>query len=215
MKKYLINNNSDNLILFFTGWGCDEFEFAHLKSKSDVLLLYEYLDLNLDFDFSQYKKLDLIAFSAGVFIASIFNFDKYKINEIENKLALDGNPYLFDEYFGLSKKMQEILYSVNEENADEFAKNYLVKTQDEIEKFNHSKRTIDSSRAEFRALAEFYKINKENIKNIFNKAIIGEDDTIFNVQAQKEFYKEKLKIIKDARHNPFFKIESYEEIFKL
>lgn len=55
MKRYLVNKNSDNLLIFFTGWGCDEFEFEHLESNSDVLILYNYSDLNLDFDFSQYK----------------------------------------------------------------------------------------------------------------------------------------------------------------
>ena len=33
MKKYLINKNSDTLLIFFTGWGCDEYEFEHLKIK--------------------------------------------------------------------------------------------------------------------------------------------------------------------------------------
>ena len=41
MKKYLINNNSDSLLIFFTGWGCDEYEFEHLESDCDVLLFYD------------------------------------------------------------------------------------------------------------------------------------------------------------------------------
>ena len=41
MKQYLINKNSDELLMFFTGWGCDEYEFEHLDSKFDVLLLYD------------------------------------------------------------------------------------------------------------------------------------------------------------------------------
>ena len=62
MQKYLIDNNSDKLLLFFTGWGCDEYEFEHLNADSDVLLLYNYSDLGLDFDFSKYKEINLIAF---------------------------------------------------------------------------------------------------------------------------------------------------------
>lgn len=68
MKQYLINNISDSLLIFFTGWGCDEYEFKHLKSSSDVLVLYDYSDLDLNFDFSKYKNFDLIAFSAGVLL---------------------------------------------------------------------------------------------------------------------------------------------------
>ena len=87
MQKYLINKNSDNLLIFFTGWGCDEFEFEHLETNSNVLLLYNYSDLNLDFDFSEYKKFNLIAFSAGVFIASIFDFD-FVLNYIRDRVPL-------------------------------------------------------------------------------------------------------------------------------
>ncbi len=213
MKQHFINKNSDKLIMFFTGWGCDEYEFEHLESESDVLLLYDYSDLNLDFDFSKYNKIDLIAFSAGVFAASIFNFSRFKMPKPDKKIAIDGNPYLFDEHFGLSKDMQELLYNVNDKNADEFARNYLVKTDEEWANFRHSRRTTQSCQMELDSLKELYKINKQNIKDIYDEAIFGEDDPIFNISAQKEFYKNRLHFIKNARHNIFFKIKNYEQLF--
>ena len=209
MKNFLINNNSNKLIIFFTGWGCDEYEFEHLKSDCDVLILYDYIDLKLNFDFSKYQKFDLIAFSAGVFAASIMNFDF----EIENKIALSGNPYLFDEKLGLSNEIQDILYNITEENADNFARNYLVKTDEEWQKFNHSKRTIESCKEEFIALKEIYKSKKEDIKDIYSHAFIGDSDKIFNPIIQKEFYKNRLTIIQNARHNLFFRIKNYSDIF--
>ena len=208
MQKHLINNNSDKLLIFFTGWGCDKFEFEHLKSASDTLLLYDYSDLKLDFDFSKYKEFNLIAFSAGVFISSIFNFE-FKINK---KIALSGNPYLFDEYLGLSAKIQNVLCNVTAETADDFARNYLVKTEDEFKKFHHSRRTIESCKAEFESLKTIYQDNKQNIFDNFDMALIGEYDPIFNVSAQKEFYTDRIHIIKNARHNLFFRVNSYEEI---
>ena len=213
MKQHLINKNSDKLLLFFTGWGCDEYEFEHLESEFDVLLLYDYSDLNLDFDFSKYKKINLIAFSAGVFVASIFNFSRFKINKPDKKIAIAGNPYLFDEYLGLSKEIQKLLYNVNENNADEFARNYLIETDEEWKKFHHSKRTTESCKREFNSLKELYKINKQNIKDIYDEAIFGENEPIFNISAQKEFFKNRLHYIKNARHNIFFKIKNYEQLF--
>ncbi|MBO6087749.1 DUF452 family protein [bacterium] len=210
MKQCLISKNSDTLLIFFTGWGCDEYEFEHLKSDCDVLLLYDYTNLNLDFDFSKYKNFDLIAFSAGVFTASIFKFDF----EINKKIAISGNPYLFDEHLGLSSEIQNILYNINEENADYFARNYLIKTDDEWENFRHSKRTFESCRVEFDSLKEIYKANKQNVKDIFDFAIIGDNDKIFNLSAQKEFYGEKLFIAQNAGHNLFFRLENYEELFE-
>jgi len=207
LKKHLISKNSENLIIFFTGWGCDEYEFEHLKSKSDVLLFYDYSDLNFDFDFSKYKKIDLMAFSAGVFIASIMEFN-FKINK---NIAISGNPYLFDEYYGLSKEIQDILFNITEENADNFAKNYLVKTDEEWKIFHHSKRTLESCKLEFSSLKDLYKSHKQKIKNIYDIALMGDDDHIFNISAQREFYGEKLKLLKNARHNLFFRMNEYEQ----
>ena len=211
MQTYFIDNSSNKLLIFFAGWGCDEYEFEHLNSESDVLILYNYLDLNLVFDFSKYKEFNLIAFSAGVFVGSIFNFD-FKINR---KIAIDGNPYLFDEKFGLSKEVQKLLYNITEENANDFARNYLVKTDEEWKNFHPSRRTLESCCIEFDCLKEIYKKQIQNIKNIYDYALIGEDDPLFNVSYQKEYYGDKLKIIKNARHNLFFRINKYEDIFKL
>ena len=208
MKKYLINNNSDTLLLLFAGWGADEYAFEHLKADFDVLILYDYSNLNLDFDFSKYKTFYLISHSAGVFAASVLNFD-FKFNK---KIAISGNPYLFDEYFGLSKEIQNKLCSITEENAAEFAKKYLVKTVEEYKNFRPSKRSMESCMAEFEKLKENYKENFDKIKDIYDLAYIGGDDLIFNVQAQKEFYKERLHIVKNARHNMFYRLKSFEQI---
>lgn len=211
MKKFLINNNSEKLILFFTGWGCDEYEFEHLKTDSDVLILYDYQDLVLDFDFSKYNEINLIAFSAGVFAASVFEYD-FKINK---KIVIDGNPYLFDEHFGLSSDIQNLLYNISEENAQDFAKNYLIKTEQEWNNFHISKRSLESCKVEFDSLKELYVTNKNKIKDIFDVAIFGDEDKIFNIAAQKEFYGKRFKTVKNSRHNIFFKINSYEQIFNL
>ena len=210
MKKYLMDKNSDSLLIFFTGWGCDEIEFKRLESKSDVLILYDYTDLSLDFDFSKYKIFNLISLSAGVFVASIYNFDF----EIDKKIAISGNPYLFDEKLGLSKEIQDVLCNITIENAEDFARNYLIKTDDEWKIFHPSNRTLESCNFEFESLKKIYDDNKQNIKDIFDSALIGDDDKIFNVSTQKEFYGKRLKIIKNARHNIFFRINSYEQILQ-
>ena len=208
MQKYFINNNSDKLILFFSGWGCDEYEFEHLQSDSDVLILYDYQDLNFDFDYSKYTVVNLIAFSAGVFAASVLD-----LGGINKKIAISGNPYLFDERLGLSGVIQEVLCNITEANADDFAKNYLVKTDEEWEKFHHSRRTPDSCGTEFCKLKKLYEQNRSNIKDIYDAALFGEYDKIFDVSAQKDFYKSRINIIKNARHNLFFRINKYEELW--
>ena len=162
----------------------------------------------MDFDFSKYKTFYLISHSAGVFAASVLNFD-LKFNK---KIAISGNPYLFDEYFGLSKEIQDKFCNITEENATEFARNYLVKTDEEYKNFRPSKRSMESCMAEFEKLKENYKENFDKIKDIYDLAYIGGNDLIFNVQAQKEFYNERLHIVKNARHNMFYRLKSFEQI---
>lgn len=43
-------------------------------------------------------------------------------------------------------------------------------------------------------------------------AYIGEEDSIFNVSAQEKFYKDRLHIIKNARHNMFYRINNFQQI---
>lgn len=211
MKQFFINNNSNKLILFFAGWGCDEYEFEHLKTDCDVLILYDYLNLDLDFDFSKYEEVNLLAFSAGVFVATLFDFG-FKINK---KVAMSGNPYLFDEKFGLSSKTQDILFNVTEEIAEDFARNYLVKTGEEWKNFHPANRTLESCQIEFNALKKIYQSNIQNIKDIYDIVFAGEEDPLFDINAQKEFYGNKLRIIKNSRHNLFFRIKTYDDILSL
>lgn len=211
MRQYFIDKKSDKLLLFFAGWGCDEYEFEHLESASDVLILYNYTDLELDFDFSKYREVNLISFSAGVFVASVFNFD-FKVNK---KIALDGNPYLFDEKLGLSKAVQKLLTGITEENAEEFARNYLVKTDEEYKNFHPAKRTPESCETEFECLRKIYNSQKQNIKDIYDYAIFGEHDPLFNVSEQKKYYQDRIRLVKNARHNIFFRIKSFEDIYGL
>lgn len=211
MKQYFLDKSSDKLLLFFTGWGCDELEFLHLKSASDVLFLYDYCDLNFNFDFSKYREINLLAFSAGVFVSSIMDFD-FKINK---KIGVSGNPYLFDEYFGLSKEILEVFRNITEENCEAFARDYLVKTDEEFKNFHPSGRTIESCNIELDKLKEIYISKKSEIKDIFDLVITGDSDPIFNLDAQKEFYGDKLRIIKNARHNLFFRIDGYKDLLEL
>lgn len=49
---------------------------SNLQDSKDVLILYDYQNLELEFDFSKYRQIDIIAYSAGVF----YNLDNGKRN---------------------------------------------------------------------------------------------------------------------------------------
>lgn len=211
MQYYYQNNDSRDLIVFFSGWGCDYNQFADLHDLKDVLILYDYQDLELDFDFSRYENIYVIAYSAGVFIASIF---ADKLPNVRQKVAVCGNPYLFDEKIGISRENILVFKGITLDNYLDFRRKYMVVTDEEYERYNRleSLRTIESCAKEMRALQKLYAKYKDSINPQFDKAIAADKDLIFNIEAQKEFYKEKLRIIKNAKHHIFFRFRGFEDI---
>lgn len=73
MQYCLWDNHAEDLIVFFAGWGCDDNQFVNLHDRKNVLILYDYQNLRLDFDFSAYKNIDVLAYSAGVFVAAVLS----------------------------------------------------------------------------------------------------------------------------------------------
>ena len=211
MQKYFLDNNSDKLILFFTGWGCDENQFVNLTTKSDLLLLYDYQNLDVEFDFSKYKDINILAYSAGVFISSLFI---NRFLNIKQKVAINGNPYLFDENLGLTESLVKEFKNINLNNYLQFRRKYMVETNEEFEKYNklQSLRSIESCLLELENLQILYEKEKYNINPNFDKAIIAENDIIFKLEKQKKFYRNKIKIIPNSKHHIFFKFKTFEEI---
>jgi len=211
MQYFYQNNHSRDLIVFFSGWGCDQNQFTNLHDRKDVVILYDYQDLSLDFDFSKYKNVYVIAYSAGVFVTSIY---PDIIPHVRQKVALCGNPYLFDKKWGISEENIRVFKGITLDNYLEFRKKYMVFSDEEYERYNklQSLRTIESCADELVALEKMYAAKKDEIKPLFDKAIMAENDIIFDVNVQREFYKEKMQVIKNARHHIFFHFNRFEEM---
>lgn len=212
MKQYFRNQNSKNLILFLCGWGMDERPLEPLSCKSDILFLYDYSELSLDFDFSKYENITLIAFSCGVFMTSYLRDILPKCNL---KIAINGTLKLFDEKYGLSKEVSETFLNISMENYLEFREKMLVNNKDELKQFNKfsPRRTIESSLEEFSMLKKYSKQQTDaNYK--FDKILIAENDKILPSSLQKNFWKTGFKVIPGA-HFMFYTCDSFEEIIKL
>ncbi len=212
MKFRHIDHGSKNLIIFFTGWGCDENQFSFLNDPNDdVLILFDYDCLTVPFDFSKYTELNVIAYSAGVFVSSLITGNW---SHVKKRVAVNGNPYLFDEKLGLPKRILNVLETIDEDNYLEFRRRYMIETDAEFEKYNRlqSLRTIESCARELDFLKKTYAKHKDNIRSNFDKALFSEHEPFFILDHQKTFYAEKIKIVPAARHHLFFKFNSFEEI---
>ena len=214
MQYFFQDNGAKDLIVFFAGWGCDENQFVNLHDVKDVLILYDYQDLNLDFDFKKYANVEVIAYSAGVFVAALMADN---IPNIRRKVAVCGNPYLFDEKLGISQATIQVFKDINLDNYLDFRRQYMTFDNEEYEKYNQlqSLRTVESCADELAALQKLYALKKAQINPQFDKAIVAENDLIFKLEAQREFYQDKLKVVPQARHHIFFRFNSFEDILKL
>ena len=213
MQYFYQDNHSQDLIVFFAGWGCDHNQFTNLHDNKDVIILYDYQNLSLNFDFAKYANIYVIAYSAGVFIASIL---ADKLPNVRQKVALCGNPYLFDKNLGISQATIRTFKDISLDNYLEFRRKYMVFSDEEYERYNklESLRTIESCANELTALQNMYQERKAQINPTFDKAIVAENDLIFNVKMQQNFYKNNLQIIPQSRHHIFFRFNSFEEILK-
>lgn len=210
MKQFLLSNNSDELLIFFCGWGLDEKPFREFNSNCDVLFLYNYSNLELNFDFSKYSKIGLLAYSYGVFMSSLF---KENLPKIDYSIAINGTLKPIDDEFGIPKKIFELtLENMSLETALKFRKRLFNKDED-FQKFNANlpHRLIEDSLAEL----EFIKKCAHDFPNQdfkFDKVIISSEDKIYPTKAQRAFWAnhENLKEIKTG-HFPFYQFESFHD----
>lgn len=212
MKMYLRNNNNDELILFMLGWGMDERPFKPLKSNFDVLFVYDYSDLNFEFDFSKYKKITLMAFSCGVFMTSVL---KEKLPSCDLKIAINGTLELFDEDLGVTEKNYKILENISPKNYLSFRKNFLTTSEKELNLFNHNQpfRNFESAALELKMLKEYYS-KYRGTQYKFDMAIVAEQDKMLLTKNQINYWEShstKYKISKGGHFN-FYNFEDLEQI---
>ena len=209
MKTKLLKNNSTDLIIFLAGWGCDDVQFKNIKCSKDLLLCWDYSVLDFDFNFTPYKNIDLISYSAGVFVTGLI---QSKLPKLNYKIAINGNLKIFDEYFGISEPALNFMQNLNLNNYMDFRRKFLVNSEEELEDFNKNSsiRTFESCDDELKALQNYYAEYKPNFD--FDIAILSENDKVFTPSHQKKYYNNKYIELKNNAHNVFYTFKTFDSI---
>lgn len=213
MKTKLIKNNSNDLVVFLTGWGCDDNQFKNFSSSKNLLLCWDYSMLDFKFDFGKYNNVSLLAYSAGVLIASLL---QNKFPKFDKKVAVNGNPLMLDKKFGISCKIIDLMLNLNLDNCMKFISKYLVYDEQDLKNFlsKPSHRPFESSKQELIKLQEYCGLKFKPIE--FDKVILSDTDKIFNPNTQQEYFKNKFILLNNAAHHtPFLRFSSTDEIFNL
>ena len=213
MKTKLRENNSNDLVVFLTGWGCDDNQFKNFSSSKNLLLCWDYCTLDFEFDFSKYNKVSLLAYSAGVLVACLL---KEKFPKFDKTIAVNGNPLMIDKKFGIDKKIIDLMLNLNLDNCMDFISTYLVYDKQDLKKFlaTPSYRPFESSKQELLKLQGYCNLKFTPMD--FDKIILSDNDKIFNLSTQQEYFKDKYVLLKNASHHtPFIRFSSTDELFNL
>lgn len=211
MQQFFIDKKSENLVIFLCGWGMDERPLLPLSCDSNVLYLYNYSNLELNFNFSIYKNIKLISFSCGVYMAGIL---KEILPQVDYSVAVNGTLNLLDEEFGLPIAVVDVFKNISLDNYLEFREKWLLSDSSELEKFNQNQPhvSIESAIAELEKLKVYAK--KEPISKFsYDKILISTKDKIVPTQNQKNFWKNDDKVyLIECAHFPFYKFSSIEDL---
>jgi biotin synthesis protein BioG len=218
--KWLIKNSTRKLIVFFNGWGCDEYQFKHLKTEDyDVLMLFEYYDLLLSDEVQQvindYEQVSVIAWSYGVWVGQ-YVWQVYKLPK-SNAIAINGTTLPVHDRYGIAEAVvQGTLDNLSERNLMKFQRRMLG-GNDAWKKFQTDKpqRDFNEQKQELASLIQLFK-NEISVGDFFDKAIVGSNDLIFTSDNQKAFWQCRAEIKElDVPHFCFYRFSSWEEICAL
>lgn len=200
--EFIKQTNSEQLVLFFSGWATSPELLGDLNPKDkDLAIVYDYRDFDFDNSLlNSYKEIKLIAWSMGVFASSkILGNNSYNII---SSTAFNGTNFPIDNSKGISESIfNSTLDTLNQRNLEKFQLR-ITGSKIEYEKFKEKNRDreIEDLQNELREIKSQYIINP-NEELIWDKAVIGKQDRIFLMENQINAFKDKTEImIVEANH---------------
>ena len=165
---FLRNEGSSQLTIFFTGWGMDDKPFSSISLTHDVLMVYDYtvidaIPLHL---IEGYKDIRIVAWSFGVWVASVYLSRYIGILPVSETFALNGTPFPIDDEKGISHAIfNGTLDNLNDRTLYKFRKRMCGK---QYESFIEQapQRTTENLKQELSALHQsgIYFVTKERFR---------------------------------------------------
>ena len=200
-----VSQKDENITLIFWGFSAHPTHFLPFFPKNCIIVYhYTHLDFTALLEILhsfQNRKITLIAFSMGVFVARIF-LEQYAI-PLQRKIAINGTEYGIHTQYGIPPKLFKLTLKTFDLEA--FKRNlfgeFLEKTRDFI--FLDSTTLREELAFFIESCAQFPM--QDSMERHWDYAIISKNDLIFSPHAQQAFWNNKTKIIfLDAPHFTFF-----------
>lgn len=189
---------TDRLVLYFNGWALSPIAVEHLglPEEQDLLLLWDYRTDALDFDFSPYREIRLVAWSMGIWAADRF-FAKHEElrSRVVSGTALAGTGYQVDDAVGIPEAFfHKTLEGLTEENRERFDRHMLGgKT------YRHLYEEVRqrSTKALYDEFVRPFTVDRDQPRplpkpaafGLWSKAFIGEDDRVVPPTNQENYWR--------------------------
>jgi malonyl-ACP O-methyltransferase BioC len=190
--KFVVESNSQRLIIFFAGWAMDVNPFKNLhRAGYDIMVVWDYRQLDIDWRCTaKYDEICVIAWSMGVYAASR---TLYAIeSKVTKRIAVNGTITPVDNIYGIPVAIFEgTLAGLNERTLLKFYRR-MASSRDAYERFaiNMPSRDLDELRCELAAIYPEPLLSNPPIKD-WDCAIIGRSDAIFPAVNQVRAWSER------------------------
>jgi biotin synthesis protein BioG len=220
---WLRKEGTEELLLFFHGWGMDrrivEYLLAESLSEgfaSDLLLCYDYTTLEPEAgvmsEVSQYDRITIVAWSFGVWVAQ-----HMKLPPIDRAIAINGTLHPVNAQKGISHQVfQATLDAWSEESRNRFNRR-MCGTGEILALFSGMSpdRAAADQRTELEQLQEH--VLRQGLTDgpawQYDHAIIGGRDLVFPAQQQYNAWRGVPQtVIADMPHFPFCHFRNLQEV---
>ena len=205
-SKFVKRNSLNRLIIIYAGLGMDWRPFANLDHPDyDILVIWDYRELTFNWrPFFRYDEICLIAWSVGVFAATVTIHEI--LPRITLRIAINGTLNPIDENNGISPAVWHGLQNVLSPSAWRRFQQRMCMSESQYYDFfeTSSKRTLFEIAEELDALESHTVFHVEQISD-WDMAIIGRYDIIMPPESQIRAWKDLVPIrMLDTGHLPDF-----------
>lgn len=211
--EWINKKGGGRVVVFFNGWGLDARAVSQLDVTCDLLMCNDYRTLECAEipSFSGYERIDVIAWSMGVWAAAnVIPLWKIKPDQL---IVLNGTEWPVDDKYGIPVQLYTLTENgMNERGREKFFSRMLV-GKEEISHFTNQKprRELTEQLAELKDIRRQAETLRNTLK--WDKVFVSEKDVIFPVNNQLCWWNEKVTVtMLPGGHYPFYQFKSWDEI---
>lgn len=195
-QMFLHQAGTSCLTVFFAGWGMDKTPFQAYCFKQDVLLCYDYSDLNFDTSLlAGYERLRVVAWSMGVWVAAWMML-QHPEWPVRKRVAVNGTLFPVDALRGIPPAVfSGTLSGLSASTLVKFRRRMCgtASAYADFEKLA-PRRELESLRDELYQLEGFYRAASKNGFGLWDEVYVGTSDLIFPTANQMRAWSEGLVV---------------------